>query len=92
MPPIHRRRRSALAATSCLLLLPIRTPASAQSRVDVWTTENGLPQNSINDMLQTRDGFLWLATSAASRALTAPDSSSSIAALLKGDGRERLCR
>jgi ligand-binding sensor domain-containing protein len=25
------------------------------------TTENGLPQNSINDIVQTRDGFLWLA-------------------------------
>jgi ligand-binding sensor domain-containing protein len=29
---------------------------------DVWTTEDGLPQNSINDILQTRDGYLWLAT------------------------------
>jgi len=27
-----------------------------------WTTENGLPQNSINDIVQTRDGYLWLAT------------------------------
>ena len=62
MPPIHRRRRSVLAATSCLLVLSIRTPAAAQSRFDAWTTENGLPQNSINDILQTRDGFLWLAT------------------------------
>ncbi len=37
-------------------------PAWAQYRVDNWTTENGLPQSSINDVLQTRDGFLWLAT------------------------------
>ncbi|MFB3133761.1 MAG: two-component regulator propeller domain-containing protein, partial [Rhodothermales bacterium] len=28
----------------------------------VWTTEDGLPQNSINDIVQTRDGYLWLAT------------------------------
>ena len=28
----------------------------------VWTTEDGLPQNSINDIIQTRDGYLWLAT------------------------------
>ncbi len=27
-----------------------------------WTTEDGLPQNSINDILQTHDGYLWLAT------------------------------
>ncbi|MBI3651280.1 MAG: hypothetical protein HY231_09570 [Acidobacteria bacterium] len=29
---------------------------------DVWTTDNGLPQNSVNCMLQTRDGYLWLST------------------------------
>jgi len=29
---------------------------------ETWTTEDGLPQNSINDILQTRDGYLWLAT------------------------------
>ena len=33
-----------------------------QHILEKWTTENGLPQNSINDILQTRDGYLWLAT------------------------------
>jgi signal transduction histidine kinase/ligand-binding sensor domain-containing protein len=28
----------------------------------VWTVESGLPDNVINDILQTRDGFLWIAT------------------------------
>src|SRR5881396_1759174 len=28
----------------------------------VWTTENGLPQNSVNAILQTRDGYLWIGT------------------------------
>jgi signal transduction histidine kinase len=28
---------------------------------DVWTTENGLPQNDV-ELLQTRDGYIWLAT------------------------------
>ena len=36
--------------------------ATAQPQFDRWTTENGLPQNSINDIVQTRDGYLWLAT------------------------------
>ena len=27
-----------------------------------WTTEDGLPQNSVNDIIQTRDGYIWLAT------------------------------
>ena len=43
-------------------LLPSPSPAGAQPRFDSWTTENGLPQNSVNDILQTRDGYLWLAT------------------------------
>jgi ligand-binding sensor domain-containing protein len=30
--------------------------------IQTWTTENGLPQNSINDIAQTKDGYLWLAT------------------------------
>ncbi|MEX2177761.1 MAG: two-component regulator propeller domain-containing protein [Gemmatimonadaceae bacterium] len=32
--------------------------------VDVWTTEHGLPQNSINALAKTPDGYLWLGTSA----------------------------
>jgi signal transduction histidine kinase/ligand-binding sensor domain-containing protein len=28
----------------------------------VWTTEDGLPQNSVNAIVQARDGYLWLAT------------------------------
>ncbi len=27
-----------------------------------WSTEDGLPQNSVHQILQTRDGFLWIAT------------------------------
>jgi signal transduction histidine kinase/ligand-binding sensor domain-containing protein len=29
---------------------------------DHWTTDDGLPQNAVNAILQTRDGYLWLAT------------------------------
>lgn len=35
---------------------------SEKYSVQVWTTENGLPQNSINDISQTNDGFLWMGT------------------------------
>jgi ligand-binding sensor domain-containing protein len=37
--------------------------AQAQYRFDHWTTDNGLPNNSIWMILQTRDGYLWLTTS-----------------------------
>lgn len=29
---------------------------------ETWNTTNGLPQNSVNEIVQTKDGFLWLAT------------------------------
>ena len=28
----------------------------------VWLTENGLPQNTVQAIIQTRDGYLWLGT------------------------------
>jgi ligand-binding sensor domain-containing protein len=28
----------------------------------VWTTDHGLPQNSVNAIVQTPDGYLWLGT------------------------------
>jgi len=33
-----------------------------QYLMDAWTTENGLPQNSVQAILQTREGYLWLGT------------------------------
>ena len=30
--------------------------------IDVWETDEGLPQNSVIAMTQTRDGYLWLGT------------------------------
>ena len=29
---------------------------------DVWTTDNGLPQNSVTAVVQARNGYLWLGT------------------------------
>ena len=52
-----------LAWLSVLLISVVSSSAApAQYRIDVWTTENGLPQNTITSMLQTRDGYLWLGT------------------------------
>ena len=33
-----------------------------QYHFDHWTTEEGLPQNSVLAIAQTRDGYLWIAT------------------------------
>lgn len=50
-----------------LLLLALLAAASAAAqdrayRFDQWTTDNGLPQNTVRVIVQTRDGYLWLTT------------------------------
>lgn len=49
--------QSALGATEDPSALALPTPI-----IRSWGTEAGLPQNSVNAMVQTRDGYLWLAT------------------------------
>src|SRR5215831_17961597 len=46
----------------CLFFLFGSQRAVAQYRFDHWTADNGLPQNSVRDIVQTRDGYLWLTT------------------------------
>jgi signal transduction histidine kinase/ligand-binding sensor domain-containing protein len=41
--------------------LDVSKPLTAYSRQS-WQTGNGLPQNSVHAILQTRDGYIWLAT------------------------------
>ena len=62
VPPVYVIRPSTTAVLCLTLVISCPTPAWTQSRFESWTTENGLPQNSIRDILQTRDGYLWLAT------------------------------
>ena len=45
-------------AVLCLVTMPLQ----AQTRVDTWTTDNGLPQNSVTALTQTPDGYIWLTT------------------------------
>jgi ligand-binding sensor domain-containing protein/signal transduction histidine kinase len=46
-----------------LLLFLTSVPAiEAQTRIDTWTTDNGLPQNSITGLTQTPDGYIWFTT------------------------------
>ena len=49
--------------TSLLFLLCFSTVANGQEYgFDVWTTANGLPQNTVTGVVQTPDGYLWLST------------------------------
>ena len=45
-----------------LLCFGAAAPAAAQYRFDHWTADNGLPQNSVRDIVQTQDGYLWFTT------------------------------
>lgn len=47
---------------ACACLFCFTSPASSQVSIDLWTTDNGLPQNIISGICQTPDGYLWLAT------------------------------
>lgn len=61
-------RWSCIAALLCALLAELFScpalPAQGPSHFghQSWSTEDGLPQNSVHQVLQARDGYLWIAT------------------------------
>jgi diguanylate cyclase (GGDEF)-like protein len=63
-------RRASAFVFAALLLGTAPRPALAldpqrsltQYGLDLWTVEQGLPQNSVQAVVQTRDGHLWLGT------------------------------
>lgn len=64
-----RRRLIHLQVAAVLLLLAsISSPALDPNRSlnefghQAWTTENGLPQNTVQAIVQTPDGYLWIGT------------------------------
>src|SRR4051812_42648210 len=66
---MHRALRCRLAGLSLAALvvaLPVRAlnPAEVPANYSVrhWDTEDGLPHNSVKQLLQTRDGYLWIGT------------------------------
>lgn len=36
--------------------------ANENFSIETWSTDRGLPQNSVNALLQSRDGYIWLGT------------------------------
>jgi ligand-binding sensor domain-containing protein/signal transduction histidine kinase len=52
----------------CVGSFILPTPAGAADQsglpfiVDVWTSKEGLPENAVISVIQTRDGYLWLGT------------------------------
>ncbi|MGA2786577.1 MAG: two-component regulator propeller domain-containing protein, partial [Verrucomicrobiota bacterium] len=40
----------------------VADPSDSPFIVDVWTSKEGLPENAVISVIQTRDGYLWLGT------------------------------
>ncbi len=57
-------RMLCMIAMQCALVAAVRaeSPALAEYAHDTWTTSQGLPHNSVLDIAQTRDGYLWFGT------------------------------
>ena len=59
---ICSRITPSLPALGLVLLINLSVNASDRVQFKTWNTENGLPQNTVNGIVQTPDGYLWLAT------------------------------
>jgi signal transduction histidine kinase/ligand-binding sensor domain-containing protein len=51
-----------IANIGLIVLAGLGSSLIAQYRYDIWTAEEGLPQNIIRGVCQTPDGYLWIAT------------------------------
>ena len=70
MAPRAQARRVAALVLASLAALAGPVSADPAARLPlrdyvrrVWTTADGLPQNSVRAIVQSREGYLWLATS-----------------------------
>lgn len=63
---LTRRARLCRLAACCTLLLLCCGQGVAQNlrylSQQAWSTEDGLPQSSVHSIVQTPDGYLWIAT------------------------------
>jgi signal transduction histidine kinase/ligand-binding sensor domain-containing protein len=70
---LHRVVRHALPPALCIIALSLSAQTSPPSANLVgmearnlghqsWTTENGLPQNTVHSIFQSHDGYIWIAT------------------------------
>jgi signal transduction histidine kinase/CheY-like chemotaxis protein/ligand-binding sensor domain-containing protein len=76
MPDVKSPRRFSILAGACLLPLACflfgNTPAQALTPTksltqyvhEVWQQEEGLPEDDVTTITQTRDGYIWLGTEA----------------------------
>ena len=59
---MKRRIQFSLICLAVALVFGHRAAAESPYVVDVWNTGDGLPENTVIAVTQTRDGYLWLGT------------------------------
>ena len=62
LAPHFKSRSHCLLPIAIILLARVTIVASDRVQFKTWNTENGLPQNTVNGIAQTPDGYLWIAT------------------------------
>src|SRR5579863_829605 len=60
--PMNRWISAVAALFFCAVRAGLAASASSHFSVDSWNENNGLPQNEVFAVTQTRDGYLWLGT------------------------------
>jgi ligand-binding sensor domain-containing protein/signal transduction histidine kinase len=66
--PMKQRKLQSACLLLCLVTLVSRAGAETAGAsgspfiVDAWTSKDGLPENAVISVIQTRDGYLWLGT------------------------------
>ncbi len=58
---IHSVLRSAILCAFCIIATAA-WPQDSNLGHQSWSTENGLPQSSVHQILQSNDGYIWIAT------------------------------
>lgn len=59
---LNRRNDRVLWAAFFVIFWMGNVSVYGQYRIESWTTENGLPQNTVYSIVQTPDGYLWFTT------------------------------
>jgi ligand-binding sensor domain-containing protein/signal transduction histidine kinase len=65
LPSLHLVLRSTCFWTLCgivALSATVHSQDSSNLGRQSWSTENGLPQNSVHQIFQSHDGYIWIAT------------------------------
>lgn len=61
-PTVRAKICVLIRLVQALVFLFITAFAAAQYRATQWTADSGLPQNSVRGIVQTPDGYIWVAT------------------------------